>query len=100
MRALRRYGASADRFYEDILELQGYFGVSRLSRRRGHAGKERKYVVHPGSSTFGPGLRLARLPYACLPFRGRKRWKRRSHLPSGIRPSAQLAEPYVIAGSM
>ena len=67
MRALRRYGASADRFYEDILELQGYFGgepvVPDVEATPGKGAQVPLYIL--GSSTFGARLAaLLGLPYA------------------------------------
>ncbi len=102
MRAMRRDAHSSDRFPEDVLELQGY--LSDESRIPG-------VVAVPGAGTNVPlyilgsslfGARLAAmlgLPYAFA-----------SHFaPAALidaialyrrefRPSAQLAEPYAIAG--
>jgi len=102
LRALRRSPASADRFPEDVLELQGYLtGRSLLPGVDAMPGKGTNVPLYIlGSSTFGAQLAAALgLPYAFA-----------SHFAPGdldeavaayrsrFRPSAQLDHPYVIAG--
>jgi luciferase family oxidoreductase group 1 len=102
MRALRRYGASADRFYEDILELQGYFGgepvVPDVEATPGKGAQVPLYIL--GSSTFGARLAaLLGLPYAFAShFAPQALEEAVAIYRREFRPSAQLAEPYVIAG--
>ncbi|MFB9723193.1 LLM class flavin-dependent oxidoreductase [Planobispora longispora] len=101
-RALRRDPAAADAFPEDVLELQGYLrGESRIPGVDATPGKGTDVPLYIlGSSLFGARLAAALgLPYAFA-----------SHFaPDALqdavalyrrefRPSAQLAEPYVIAG--
>jgi luciferase family oxidoreductase group 1 len=102
MYALRRDPASADRFPDDVLELQAYFAdeslVPGVHANPGRGLHVPLYIL--GSSLFGAQLAaLLGLPYAFA-----------SHFaPTALqdavalyrrefRPSAQLAEPYVIAG--
>jgi luciferase family oxidoreductase group 1 len=102
MRALRRNPSSADRFPEDVLELQGYLsGETRIEGVEATPGKGSNVPLYIlGSSMFGAHLAAALgLPYAFA-----------SHFaPDALRPaveayrsefraSAQAAEPYVIAG--
>lgn len=102
MYALRRDPTSADRFPDDVLELQGYLtGESRVPGVDAVPGKGTDVPLYIlGSSLFGARLAAAfGLPYAFA-----------SHFAPGaleaavatyrrdFRPSAQLAEPYVIAG--
>ncbi len=102
MLALRRSAASADTFAEDVLELQGYLsgetmtpGVDATPGKGSHVPL---YIL--GSSMFGATLAAALgLPYAFA-----------SHFaPDALeaavaayrrefRPSAELEQPYVIAG--
>ena len=102
MRALRRYAASADRFYEDILELQGYFGgepvVPDVEATPGKGAQVPLYIL--GSSTFGARLAaLLGLPYAFAShFAPQALEEAVAIYRREFRPSAQLAEPYVIAG--
>jgi luciferase family oxidoreductase group 1 len=90
MYALRRDPMSADRFPQDVLELQAYLA--------GKASRVPLYIL--GSSMFGASLAAALgLPYAFA-----------SHFAPAMlepavaayrrefKPSAQLSEPYVIAG--
>ncbi|RVW05811.1 LLM class flavin-dependent oxidoreductase [Rhodococcus xishaensis] len=101
MRALRSDPSSADSFPQDVLELQGYLtGPSRLPGVEATPGKGTNVPLYIlGSSLFGAQLAAALgLPYAFA-----------SHFaPAALhdaialyrrefRPSAQLAEPYVIA---
>jgi luciferase family oxidoreductase group 1 len=102
MRALRRNAASAERFPEDVLELQGYLsGETRIPGVDATPGKGTNVPLYIlGSSMFGATLAASLgLPYAFA-----------SHfapdlLESAVaayrrefRPSAQLDRPYVIAG--
>jgi luciferase family oxidoreductase group 1 len=102
MRALRRNGASAEHFPEDVLELQGYLGAETLipgvDATPGKGTNVPLYIL--GSSMFGAALAASLgLPYAfashfapdllreaVAAYRGR------------FQPSAQLDRPYVIAG--
>ena len=102
MRAMRRDPRSADSFPQDVLELQGYLGdESRVPGVRATPGAGTHVPLYIlGSSMFGARLAAAYgLPYAFA-----------SHFSPGMleqavaayraefTPSAQLAEPYVIAG--
>ena len=102
MLALRRNPASADRFPEDVLELQGYLtGETRIPGVHATPGRGLNVPLYIlGSSMFGATLAAAfGLPYAFA-----------SHfapdmLESAVAayraefcPSAQLDRPYVIAG--
>ncbi|WP_449066082.1 LLM class flavin-dependent oxidoreductase [Planomonospora algeriensis] len=102
MRALRRTPAAADGFPQDVLELQGYLtGESRIPGVDATPGKGTDVPLYIlGSSLFGAKLAAALgLPYAFA-----------SHFaPDALEeavevyrreftPSAQLREPYVIAG--
>lgn len=101
MRALRRDPSSADSFPQDVLELQGYLtGPSRIPGIEATPGKGTDVPLYIlGSSLFGAKLAaMLGLPYAFA-----------SHFaPDALddaitiyrrefRPSAQLAEPHVIA---
>ncbi|MBW6434921.1 LLM class flavin-dependent oxidoreductase [Actinoplanes hulinensis] len=102
MRAMRRTPMSADSFPQDVRELQGYLGdespVEGVRATPGAGTNVPLYIL--GSSLFGARLAAAYgLPYAFA-----------SHFSPGLLheavtlyrsefiPSAQLAEPYVIAG--
>ncbi|GGN65422.1 putative luciferase-like protein [Actinoplanes lobatus] len=102
MRAMRRTPMSAESFPQDIRELQGYLGdesaVEGVRATPGAGTNVPLYIL--GSSLFGARLAAAYgLPYAFA-----------SHFSPGLlheavalyrsefTPSAQLAEPYVIAG--
>jgi luciferase family oxidoreductase group 1 len=102
MRAMRRDAHSSDRFPEDVLELQGYLrGESRIPGVVAVPGAGTNVPLYIlGSSLFGAQLAaMLGLPYAFA-----------SHFAPGalidaialyrreFRPSAQLAEPYAIAG--
>jgi luciferase family oxidoreductase group 1 len=102
MRALRRSDASAERFPEDVLELQGYLsGETRVPGVHATPGRGTNVPLYIlGSSMFGATLAASLgLPYAFA-----------SHFaPDALqlavaayrrefRPSAQLDQPYVIAG--
>ncbi len=101
-RALRRYAEAADRFPQDVIELQGYLaGETRIpgvNATPGRGSRVPLYIL--GSSMFGAAVAAALgLPYAFA-----------SHFaPAGLhnavaayrrefRPSGQLEQPYVIAG--
>jgi luciferase family oxidoreductase group 1 len=102
MYALRRDPTSSDRFPQDVLELQAYLaGESRVPGVDAIPGKGSRVPLYIlGSSMFGATLAAALgLPYAFA-----------SHFAPAMlepavaayrrefKPSAQLAEPYVIAG--
>jgi luciferase family oxidoreductase group 1 len=103
MYALRRDPRSADRFPQDVLELQAYLaGESRVPGVDAIPGKGSNVPLYVlGSSMFGATLAAALgLPYAFA-----------SHFAPAMlqpaveayrrefKPSEQLAEPYVIAGA-
>ena len=102
MRALRRYAASADRFHEDILELQGYFSgepvVPGVEATPGKGARVPLYIL--GSSTYGAQLAaLLGLPYAFAShFAPQALEEAVAIYRREFRPSAQLEEPYVMAG--
>jgi luciferase family oxidoreductase group 1 len=102
LRAMRRDAHSSDRCPEDVLELQGYLaGASRIPGVTAVPGAGTNVPLYIlGSSLFGAQLAAAfGLPFAFA-----------SHFAPGalfdaislyrreFRPSAQLAEPYAIAG--
>ena len=102
MYALRRDHTSADRFPDDVLELQGYLAdESRVPGVHAYPGKGTRVPLYIlGSSLYGAQLAaLLGLPYAFA-----------SHFAPGalqeavaiyrreFRPSEQLDRPYVIAG--
>ncbi|MCC5951423.1 MAG: LLM class flavin-dependent oxidoreductase [Acidimicrobiia bacterium] len=102
VRALRRDPGAADAFPQDVLELQGYLaGESRIRGVEAVPGAGTNVPLYIlGSSLFGAQLAAALgLPYGFA-----------SHFAPGdlrdavrlyrarFRPSAQCAEPYVIAG--
>ncbi|WNV75795.1 LLM class flavin-dependent oxidoreductase [Geodermatophilus sp. DSM 44513] len=102
MYALRRDPGSADRFPQDVLELQGYLtGESRVPGVHAVPGRGSNVPLYIlGSSTFGATLAAALgLPYAFAShfapamLRPAVEAYRRE-----FRPSAQLDAPYVIAG--
>lgn len=102
MRALRRDPMSADTFPSDVQELQAYFdGETRISGVNAYPGKDTKVPLFIlGSSLFGARLAAALgLPYsfashfAPQALEDAVRIYRRE-----FKPSAVLAEPYVIAG--
>ncbi|MGO3291005.1 LLM class flavin-dependent oxidoreductase, partial [Brachybacterium sp.] len=101
MRALRRSGATADTFPEDVVELQAYLrGESRIPGVNAYPGKGTDVpLTILGSSLFGASLAAALgLPYAFA-----------SHFSPGalheaialyrrdFQPSEQLDAPYVMA---
>ncbi|GAA3443003.1 LLM class flavin-dependent oxidoreductase [Planomonospora venezuelensis] len=102
MRALRRTPASADDFPQDVLELQGYLtGESRIPGVDATPGKGTDVPLYIlGSSLFGARLAAALgLPYAFAShFAPDALQEAVAVYRREFRPSAQLAEPYVIAG--
>lgn len=102
MRALRRDARSADSFPDDVAELQAYLaGESLLPGVNAYPGKGTRVPLYIlGSSLFGAKLAAAMgLPYSFASHFAP------THLDAAIeayrsefRPSAQLSEPYVIAG--
>ena len=100
--ALRRTIADADRFPQDVLELQGYLtGQSRVegvSATPGAGTDVPLYIL--GSSLFGAQMAAALgLPYAFAShFAPQALTDAVALYRSEFRPSAALAEPYVIAG--
>jgi luciferase family oxidoreductase group 1 len=102
MRALRRYAASADHFPQDILELQGYFAgepvIPGVEATPGKGMSVPLYIL--GSSTYGAHLAaVLGLPYAFAShFAPQALEEAVAIYRREFRPSAQLAEPYVIAG--
>ena len=101
-RALRRDLADADRFPQDVLELQGYLtGRSRIAgvtATPGHGSNVPLYIL--GSSLFGAQLAAALgLPYAFAShFAPRALVDAVTLYRRDFQPSEQLAAPYVIAG--
>jgi luciferase family oxidoreductase group 1 len=102
LRALRRSNASADRFPEDVLELQGYLtGDTRIPDVDATPGKGSNVPLYIlGSSMFGAGLAAALgLPYSFAShFAPDALTDAVSAYRSRFQPSAQLDRPYVIAG--
>jgi luciferase family oxidoreductase group 1 len=102
MRALRRYVASADSFPEDVLELQGYLGdetrIPGVYATPGRGTHVPLYIL--GSSTFGGQLAaLLGLPFAFAShFAPDALQEAVAAYRREFRPSAQLEQPYVIAG--
>jgi luciferase family oxidoreductase group 1 len=100
--ALRRDPASADRFPQDVLELQGYLaGETRVPGVNAVPGKGSKVPLYIlGSSMFGATLAAALgLPYAFAShFAPQLLEPAVAAYRREFRPSEQLAEPYVIAG--
>ncbi|MET7461059.1 LLM class flavin-dependent oxidoreductase [Nonomuraea sp. NPDC005501] len=102
MRALRRTPMSADAFPEDVLELQGYLtGQSRIPGVDATPGKGTDVPLYIlGSSLFGATLAAALgLPYAFAShFAPTALEEAVAVYRREFKPSAQLAQPYVIAG--
>jgi putative transposase len=102
MLALRRNPESADSFPQDVLELQGY--LSGKTRIPGVQAVPRAPEIVPlyilGSSLFGAQLAAQLgLPYAFAShFAPDALHQAVEVYRETFRPSAQLAEPYVIAG--
>jgi luciferase family oxidoreductase group 1 len=102
MRALRRGGLSAERFPQDVLELQGYLtGPTLIDGVEATPGKGTNVPLYVlGSSAFGAQLAAALgLPYAFAShFAPYSLEEAVAIYRREFCPSAQLAEPYVIAG--
>ncbi|RBY96002.1 alkane 1-monooxygenase [Blastococcus sp. TF02-8] len=102
MYALRRDPMSADSFPQDVLELQGYLtGNSRVRGVDAIPGKGSNVPLYVlGSSMFGAQLAAALgLPYAFAShFAPAMLEPAVATYRAEFKPSAQLAEPYVIAG--
>jgi luciferase family oxidoreductase group 1 len=102
MFALRRNNTSADRFPEDVLELQGYLtGQTRVPGVNATPGKGSNVPLYIlGSSMFGATLAAALgLPYAFAShFAPDALQQAVAAYRSEFRPSTQLDQPYVIAG--
>jgi luciferase family oxidoreductase group 1 len=102
MLALRRSAASADRFPEDVLELQGYLtGETRVPGVHATPGRGTNVPLYIlGSSMFGATLAAAfGLPYAfASQFAPEALRPAVAAYRREFRPSAQLDKPHVIAG--
>ncbi|AMY21232.1 MULTISPECIES: LLM class flavin-dependent oxidoreductase [Nocardiaceae] len=102
MRALRRDPSSADTFPQDVLELQAYLaGTSRVPGVAAVPGAGTNVPLYIlGSSLFGAQLAAhLGLPYAnASHFAPDSLGEAVSVYRETFRPSASLAEPYVIAG--
>jgi luciferase family oxidoreductase group 1 len=102
MFALRRNATSADRFPEDVLELQGYLtGETRVPGVNATPGQGTNVPLYIlGSSMFGATLAAALgLPYAFAShFSPDALQQAVAAYRRDFRPSAQLDRPYVIAG--
>ena len=102
MYALRRDHASAERFPQDVLELQGYLtGNSRVPGVQAVPGRGTDVPLYVlGSSMFGAGLAAALgLPYAFAShFAPQLLEPAVAAYRRDFRPSEQLDAPYVIAG--
>jgi luciferase family oxidoreductase group 1 len=102
MFALRRDHRSADRFPDDVLELQGYLtGDTRVAGVDAVPGKGTNVPLYIlGSSLFGAKLAAALgLPYSFAShFAPDALEQAVETYRAEFRPSQQLVEPYVIAG--
>src|SRR5580765_3052983 len=102
MRALRRDPTAADTFPQDVLELQGYLtGPSRIPGIEATPGRGTDVPLYIlGSSLFGAQLAAQLgLPYAFAShFAPDALEQAVAVYRDRFEPSAQLAEPYVIAG--
>jgi luciferase family oxidoreductase group 1 len=102
MYALRRDPATADQFPQDVLELQAFLGEeSRVPGVYAYPGRRSKVPLYVlGSSLFGAQLAAALgLPYAFASHFAPDALEQAVRLyRREFRPSAQLDEPYVIAG--
>ncbi|MDA8076714.1 MAG: LLM class flavin-dependent oxidoreductase, partial [Actinomycetota bacterium] len=102
MTALRRDPTAADRFPDDVLELQGYLGdesrVPGVQATPGRGTHVPLYIL--GSSLFGAQLAaLLGLPYAFASHFAPAALEQAVALyRRTFRPSAQQERPYVIAG--
>jgi luciferase family oxidoreductase group 1 len=101
-RALRRGLEASDRFAEDVVELQGFLGdqsrVPGVEATPGKGSKVPLYIL--GSSLFGAKLAASLgLPYAFAShFAPEALQFAVAAYRNEFRPSAQLDQPYVIAG--
>jgi luciferase family oxidoreductase group 1 len=101
-RALRRDPAAADRFPQDVVELQGFLSdetpVPHVHANPGRGTHVPLYIL--GSSLFGAQLAaVLGLPYAFAShFAPQDLHDAVSIYRERFQPSAQQAEPYVIAG--
>ena len=101
-RALRRYAEAADRFPQDVIELQGYLAdetrIPGVNATPGRGARVPLYIL--GSSMFGAAVAAALgLPYAFAShFAPAELHAAVAAYRREFRPSAQLEEPYVIAG--
>jgi luciferase family oxidoreductase group 1 len=102
MYALRRDHTAADRFPDDVLELQGYLrDESRVPGVNAYPGRGTHVPLYIlGSSLFGAQLAaLLGLPYAFAShFAPAALEQAVAAYRAGFRPSEQLERPYVIAG--
>jgi len=102
MRAMRRDHTSSDRFPQDVQELQGYLsGESLVAGVEATPGKGTNVPLYIlGSSLFGAKLAAALgLPYAFAShFSPQALRQAVATYRHEFQPSAQQAEPYVIAG--
>jgi luciferase family oxidoreductase group 1 len=102
MYALRRDNASADRFPDDVLELQAFLGdESRVPGVHAHPGRGTRVPLYIlGSSLFGAQLAaLLGLPYAFAShFAPAALQEAVAIYREKFQPSDQLDQPYVIAG--
>ena len=102
LRALRRDPRAAERFADDVLELQGYLGeTSRIPGVQAIPGTGTHVPLYIlGSSLFGARLAAALgLPYAFAShFAPDALTEAVAAYRREFRPSEQLAEPHVIAG--
>ena len=102
MRALRRNGASAERFPEDVLELQGYLGAETLipgvEATPGKGTNVPLYIL--GSSMFGAALAATLgLPYAFASHFAPADMEAALNIyRSQFKPSEHLAKPHVMLG--
>lgn len=101
-RALRRFPDSAERFPDDVRELQGYLGgksrINGVEATPGRATNVPLYIL--GSSLFGAQLAAQfGLPYAfASQFAPDSLVEAVAVYRRSFQPSEYLAEPYVIAG--
>ena len=102
-RALRREPSAAERFPQDVLELQGYLsGDSAAAGVKAHPGAGTDVPLYIlGSSMFGAQLAAhLGLPYAFAShFAPQLLQQAVAAYREQFRPSAQLDEPYVIAAA-
>ena len=102
LRALRRDPRSAESFPQDVLELQGYLaGETRIPGVNATPGRDTDVPLYIlGSSLFGARLAaMLGLPYAFAShFAPAALEQAVATYRSEFQPSAQLEEPYAIAG--